>query len=146
MDALNKQNEDHQNEVRLFHIISDVPNTELLILSKCIYGVDCAQKNVHDSKTTQRVNTDSRLEAVTISVDSVYDTLESGVMGEVGSEVGSEVGTETGDSVVAAPSKASVIRKEPVNAHQGSTTMSSIRDSKDETPSTCTHSRSEDLV
>ena len=94
------------------------------------------------SVITERVDT-SRSGAVAISVDSVDDTLESGLMGGAGSEAGSE----TGDSVVAAPPKrASVIRTGPVYAHQSSTTMSSIRDSKDETPSTCTHSRSEDLV
>lgn len=80
---------------------------------------------------------------MTLNDVETVETVESGQSGE----------TEDRDQVDAIiempPKRASAIRVGPEYAHQSSTTMSSTMASeepKDETPSTCTHSRSEDLV
>jgi len=86
------------------------------------------------SVISERVSTDSRSDAVVIAVEELRATPN---------------GQQESPQLASKRPSRSVGRNEPEYAHQSSTTMSSdmaSEEAEDETPSTCTDSRSDDLV
>jgi len=127
-EAETSQETQHGSHESTDSIPSKQPEHHGIVDGGCVPVPSC-------SVISERVSTDSRSDAVVIAVEELQ-AIPNGQQA----------------SPTKLPSKRasrSVNRNEPEYAHQSSTTMSSTmasEEAQDETPSTCTDSRSDDLV